>query len=67
MNITVEGKSVYGEIKFYPMCDMSRGFAKIAGTKTLTVTVLRQIKAMGFLIGLANTDIGHKELFEEVA
>jgi hypothetical protein len=55
MNITVEIKSVYGEDKVYPACENSRRFAEIAGTKTLTPHTIRQIKAMGIAVGIADT------------
>jgi len=47
MQILVTLKSVYGETKCYPACDKAKGFAQIAGTKTLTQDTLRAIKELG--------------------
>ena len=55
MNIIVTIKNVYGEDKVYPACENSRRFAEIAGTKTLTPHTIRQIKAMGIAVGIADT------------
>jgi hypothetical protein len=55
MNITVTIKSVYGVDKMYPACENARRFAEIAGTKTLTEHTIRQIKAMGILVGITDT------------
>ena len=50
MKITVLIKSIYGEDKAYPHCDMAHKFAKLLGTKTLTRDALKQIKDMGYEI-----------------
>ena len=47
MQILVTLKSVYGETKCYPACDKAKGFARIAGTKTLTQDTLQAIKELG--------------------
>jgi len=49
-SITIEAREVYGNIACYPACEMSRLFANIAGTKTLTMDRLRMIEAAGFEI-----------------
>ena len=46
--ITVEVRSVYGQDTIYPVCDAAKAFAAIAGTTTLTVTVLKQIMFLGY-------------------
>jgi hypothetical protein len=48
--IKVSIRSVYGNETVYPACPMSIGFARIAGTKTLTADTLRLIQGMGFKI-----------------
>lgn len=48
--ITVEAREVYGQMVCYPACVMSRLFAGLAGTKTLTGDKLRMIEAAGFSI-----------------
>jgi hypothetical protein len=50
MQITIELKWQYGNCAFYPLCETSKRFAQIAGTKTLTQDALRIIKAMGYEI-----------------
>ena len=57
MNITVKIKNVYGEDKVYPACENSWRFAEIAGTKTLTPRTIRQIKAMGISVGIAQSQL----------
>ncbi len=48
MFITVSIRSVYGNQIIYPACDKSQAFASIAGTRTLTHQVIKQIKALGY-------------------
>ena len=50
MQITIELKWNYGSCAFYPVCETSKQFALIAGTKTLTQDALRIIKMMGYTI-----------------
>ena len=46
--ITVEVRSVYGRDTIYPVDDAAKAFAAIAGTTTLTVSVLKQIIGLGY-------------------
>jgi len=48
--ITVTVRRVYGNPVIYPACEQARQFARIAGTKTLTLDTLRQIRALGYTI-----------------
>jgi len=57
MTITIEVKFNYGVCAFYPACDTSRAFAKIAGTKTLTKDALSVIKTMGYTITQTTKEI----------
>jgi hypothetical protein len=50
MQIIIELKSVYGLQTYYPYCEKSKLFAKIAGTKTLTKHALTDIKKLGYEI-----------------
>ena len=50
MKIQVEVKNVYGNETVYPYCEQAKLFARIAGTKTLTVETLKSIKALGYEI-----------------
>jgi hypothetical protein len=46
--IEVNLKSVYGEVKAYPINEAAKLFAELAGTKTLTMQSLKLIKALGY-------------------
>lgn len=48
VEITV--KSVYGKETVYPANDTAKKFAEIAGTTSMTHSLLCQIEALGFLI-----------------
>ena len=48
MFITVSIKSIYGNKAVYPVCEKAEAFASIAGTRTLTPQVIKQIKALGY-------------------
>lgn len=48
MHITVAIKSIYGNQVIYPACERADAFASIAGTRTLTPQVIKQIKALGY-------------------
>lgn len=50
--IVISIKNVYGEAKYYPVCDKAKAFARIAGTKTLTRDVIREISDMGYYIDI---------------
>jgi hypothetical protein len=50
MQITVEIKNVYGNEAVYPVCEASKLFARIAGTRTLTRHALRDIQALGYAV-----------------
>lgn len=43
-------KSVYGNDTIYPVCEIAKGLAALAGTKTLTENSLRIIRSMGFKV-----------------
>jgi hypothetical protein len=53
--IEVEVKDVYGVTKYYPICEKAQLFADIAGTKTLTVQVIKNIEALGYSIKASRT------------
>lgn len=50
MQITIQIKNNYGVNTVYPVCETAKQFAAIAGTKTLTVQVLKIIEGMGYTI-----------------
>ena len=53
IKIIIKARSVYGETKFYPANDAAEIFAKIAGTKTLTLATLGHIKSLGLQLELS--------------
>lgn len=52
MKITIEQKTVYGNILFYPGCEQSKLLAKLANKKTLTRSDINIIKALGYEINI---------------
>lgn len=50
MEIKVHVRSVYGNDLVYPACPDAKRFAEIAGTKTLSHSVLCLIEALGYTI-----------------
>lgn len=48
--IIVQAKEHYGKVNFYPSNALADKLARLVGNKTLTETVLRQAKDMGFNI-----------------
>ena len=57
MTVTVEVRSIYGQLKVYPICPRAKLFAEIAGSKTLTHSTLCKIEALGYeIISIANAD-----------
>ena len=49
-SITIRTDRIYGKITIYPVCERAQLLASIAGTKTLTNTVLAYAERMGFQI-----------------
>ena len=58
MKITIQVKTIYGNRVIYPKDETAQAFARIAGTKTLTLEALRLIRALGYEIN------EHKESFK---
>ena len=50
--VLVEVRHIYGMKTIYPACDISKRFARLAGTKTLTPKALTTIKDMGYTIAI---------------
>jgi len=48
--VLVEVRHIYGMKTIYPACDVSKRFARLAGTKTLTPKSLMHINALGYTI-----------------
>ena len=57
MKITIEIKSQYGQTVAHPICCKAKLFAKIAGTKTLTMETLKAVKALGYEIDQVTTEL----------
>lgn len=52
MQVTIEIKHIYGMKTIYPACEVSKRFAQLAGTKTLTPKSLMHINALGYTIAI---------------
>lgn len=48
MKVLVNIKQLYGDTNIYPACPRSESFARIAGTKTLTWEMLKEIRTLGY-------------------
>ena len=48
--VKITARGVYGKTLYDPACENSKKFAKIAGTKTLTIENLKTIRDLGFSI-----------------
>ena len=48
--LQVEFKNVYGTWKIYPVNDVAKIIAEIAGTKTLTEDTLKNAERLGFTV-----------------
>jgi hypothetical protein len=53
----VNSRNVYGTETFYPVSLTAKLFADVAGTKTLTPTVLNLIKAAGYNVKILTPDV----------
>ena len=49
-SITIEFKDQFGRVTARPYCETAERFARIAGTKTLTIETLRQVAGLGYEI-----------------
>ena len=56
--VVVEVKSVYGNDLIYPVSNNAILFAKIAGTKTLSPSVMRTIIGLGYFIEVKSPSLG---------
>lgn len=50
MEMIVEVKNVYGNQVIYPINEIAKTFAKLAGTKTLTIAAVELIKTLGYIV-----------------
>lgn len=41
-------RNLYGTIRYFPNCDLSRAFVKICGKSTLTLVDINTLKKAGF-------------------
>lgn len=57
MEIIVTIKNNYGTETIYPSCPKGQTFAKIAGTKTLTLDTIKLIKALGYTVSVTGPAI----------
>jgi len=57
MEILVTLKNVYGNDTIYPACPKAETFAKLAGTKTLTLDTIKLIKVLGYTVSVTGPAI----------
>jgi hypothetical protein len=57
LQMTIEARYVYGEVKFYPLCNAAHLFTAISRTKTMSMTMLQHIKALGYAITVRQEEI----------
>ncbi len=57
MEIIVTIRNVYGTETIYPSCPKGQTFARIAGTKTLTLDTIKLIKALGYTVTVSQPTI----------
>ena len=50
MTIYVSARSVFGEIKLYPACRKADLFCQLAGTKTVTDSILDTVRKLGYSV-----------------
>jgi hypothetical protein len=55
MLIEVEVRDVYGQPKYYPVCNKAKLFAEIAGMKTLPLDILKKIEMLGYRVAVSRT------------
>ena len=53
----ITNKSVYGQERYYPSCELSSKFSELLGTKTFTLDKLKIIKSMGIEIKVKQNPI----------
>lgn len=49
--------NVFGNKTIYPVNEVSKAFAKIAGTKTLTMFTINQMKDLGYMVLVQNESL----------
>ena len=54
--LTIRARDVYGVRTFYPADDTARAFARIAGTKTLTLATIREAQKLGYIVEQAREE-----------
>ena len=52
MKITIQIRSVYGNRRFYPMCEKSKLFCDMLETVTLSQNAIKCLKELGYEIEL---------------
>jgi hypothetical protein len=54
--LTILRKEQYGRVVYHPVCEKSKLFSAIAGTKTLTTDALRRIKELGYKLNIQHEE-----------
>jgi hypothetical protein len=56
LTLTVRAREVYGVKTYYPADETAHTFARIAGTKTLTLATIREAQKLGYIIEQAREE-----------
>lgn len=46
--LNLHARNLYGTIRYFPNCDLSRAFVRIGGKSTLTLVDINTLKRAGF-------------------
>lgn len=63
--LVLQLKNIYGTNRMYPICQSSRAFAHLTGTKTLSFDDLKDISFLGFRIGFNNIPSSETDKFND--
>lgn len=55
--LTIQARTVYGKVNYYPACRLSEGFARLLGQTSFTTQNLRHLLAMGYQIDYTHPNL----------
>lgn len=55
--IWITTKSVYGQERYYPSCQLASKFCELLGVKTFTLDKLKTIKSMGIEVKVKQSQL----------
>lgn len=57
MTLQIESRSVYGNTLYYPVCDRAPAIQKLTGKKTLTLSDMAALEALGVHCQLVQSNV----------